>query len=135
MAPSIKKISLLTSMSGTTRGYLMETDISQAALIVQHLANGSPLPLPLPDQGQSLFQRPVCLQAGHGSGGSCWLSQLCQQELSLRSGRVSITGVSIFSKSLHKPSLKEGWVFFFFLHHSFNACIVNGLSDTLSHPF
>lgn len=83
-----------------------------------------PPPLPLPGQGQSLFQRPVCLQAGHGSGGSFWLSWLCQQELSLRSGGVNIIGVSIFSKSLHKLSLKEGWIFFFFLHHSNSVCFL-----------
>lgn len=117
------------------QGYLMETDFSQAALTVQHLVSGSPPAPPLPDQGQPLFQRPVCLQAGHGSGGSFWLSRLCQQELSLRSRGVSVIGVSIFSESLHKPSLKEAWVSFFFLRHSFNPCILTGLSDTLSHPF
>lgn len=119
MAPSMKKISLLTSMSGTTRGLRDGDRHLPGCLDCAASGEWELPPLPLPGQGQSLFQRPVCLQAGHGSGGSFWLFRLCQQELSLRSGGVNIIGVSIFSKSLHKLSLKEGWIFFFFLRHSF----------------
>ena len=57
---------------------------------------------------------------------------LSQQGLIFGSGWINVIK---FSKSLHKPSLKESWVLFFFLGHSFNLFIVNWLFDTLYHPF
>ena len=67
-------------VSRTTRGYSMEIDIlSGRATRIPKLpqsssmtVSGAGVPLSLWDWGHSHFQWPVCLQAGHGLGGSFW---------------------------------------------------------------